>query len=158
MLIRYRKSRDGFLKRPVADQIRVIRSGMPAKDLVVLADAMQVSRETVFRAVGLSLTTAKRKLNRDENLDPATTERLTRIYRTEKLAEDVFGDGDGARKWLTTESLGLEGSPLSMLDTDLGAQEVSRVLYAIAYGVSRSGANCYIPRILISSWRQCNET
>ncbi len=134
MLIRYCESRDAFLSRPVADQIRVIRSGMPAKDLVALADAMRVSRETVFRAVGLPLTTAKRKLNRDENLDPATTERLARIYRTEKLAEDVFGDGEGARQWLTTENLGLGGSPLSMLDTDLGAQVVSQVLRAIAYG------------------------
>ncbi len=134
MLIRYCESRDAFLSRPVADQIRVIRSGMPAKDLVALADAMRVSRETVFRAVGLPLTTAKRKLNRDENLDPATTERLARIYRTEKLAEDVFGDGEGARQWLTTENLGLGGSPLSMLDTDLGAQVVYQVLRAIAYG------------------------
>ncbi len=64
----------------------------------------------------------------------AETERLTRIRRIEKLAEDVFGDGEDARKWLATENLGLGGSPLSMLDTDLGEQEVSRALNAIAYG------------------------
>ena len=126
--------RNSVLKRSVAEQIDVIRSGLSAKNLVLFAEAVKVPQEAVFRVVGIPVTTAKRKLNRDENLDPATTERLTRIYRTEKLAEDVFGDGDGARRWLTTESLGLEGSPLSMLDTDLGAQEVSRVLYAIAYG------------------------
>ena len=126
--------RNALLKRSVADQIQVIRSGMRAKNLVVLAEAMHVSQETVFRAVGLPLTTAKRKLSKDENLDPVTTERLIRIYRMEKLAEDVFGNGEDARKWLRTENLGLGGSPLSMLDTDLGAQEVSRVLHAIAYG------------------------
>ncbi len=62
----------------------------------------------------------------------AEIERLARIRRVEKLAEDVFGDRENARKW--TENLALGGSPLSLLDTDLGEQEVSRALNAIAYG------------------------
>lgn len=126
--------RNAFLKRSVADQIQVIRDGMRAKNLVMLAEAVQVPQEMVFRVVGIPLTTAKRKLSKDENLDSATTERLIRIYRIEKLAEDVFGNGDDAREWLRTENLGLGSAPLSMLDTDLGAQEVSRILHAIAYG------------------------
>ena len=126
--------RDDFLKRSVADQIRVIRGGTRAQNLVVLAEAVQVSQEAVFRAVGLPVSTAKRKVSKDEMLDSATTERLIRICRIEKLAEDVFGDGADARKWLRTENMGLGATPLSMLDTDLGAQEVARVLNAIAYG------------------------
>ena len=126
--------RNSFLKRSVAEQIHVIRSGVSAKNLVLFAEAVKVPQEAVFRVVGIPVTTAKRKLSKDENLDPATTERLIRIYRLEKLAEDVFGDSEDARKWLRTENLGLGATPLSMLDTDLGAQEVSRVLQAIAYG------------------------
>ena len=127
-------ARNSFLKRSVAEQIHVIRSGVSAKNLVLFAEAIKVPQEAVFRVVGIPVTTAKRKLSKDENLDPATTERLIRIYRLEKLAEDVFGDSEDARKWLRTENLGLGATPLSMLDTDLGAQEVSRVLQAIAYG------------------------
>ena len=127
-------ARNSFLKRSVAEQIDVIRSGVSAKNLVLFAEAVKVPQEAVFRVVGIPVTTAKRKLSKDENLDPATTERLIRIYRLEKLAEDVFGDSEDARKWLRTENLGLGATPLSMLDTDLGAQEVSRVLQAIAYG------------------------
>ena len=127
-------ARNSFLKRSVAEQIPVIRSGVSAKNLVLFAEAVKVPQEAVFRVVGIPVTTAKRKLSKDENLDPATTERLIRIYRLEKLAEDVFGDSEDARKWLRTENLGLGATPLSMLDTDLGAQEVSRVLQAIAYG------------------------
>ena len=126
--------RNSVLKRSVAEQIHVIRSGVSAKNLVLFAEAVKVPQEAVFRVVGIPVTTAKRKLSKDENLDPATTERLIRIYRLEKLAEDVFGDSEDARKWLRTENLGLGATPLSMLDTDLGAQEVSRVLQAIAYG------------------------
>ena len=127
-------ARNSFLKRSVAEQIDVIRSGLSAKNLVLFAEAVKVPQEAVFRVVGIPVTTAKRKLSKDENLDPAMTERLIRIYRLEKLAEDVFGDSEDARKWLRTENLGLGATPLSMLDTDLGAQEVSRVLHAIAYG------------------------
>ena len=127
-------ARNSFLKRSVAEQIDVIRSGVSAKNLVLFAEAVKVPQEAVFRVVGIPATTAKRKLSKDENLDPAMTERLIRIYRLEKLAEDVFGDSEDARKWLRTENLGLGATPLSMLDTDLGAQEVSRVLHAIAYG------------------------
>ena len=128
------KMRNAFLKRSVADQIEGIRSGVRAKDLLALAEALDVSQETIFRAVGISPSTAKRKLSKDENLDSATTERLVRVFRIEKLAEDVFGDRDSAREWLRTENLALGTTPLSMLYTDLGAQEVSRVLNAIAYG------------------------
>ena len=127
-------ARNSFLKQSVAEQIHVIRSGVSAKNLVLFAEAVKVPQEAVFRVVGIPVTTAKRKLSKDENLDPATTERLIRICRREKLAEDVFGDSEDARKWLRTENLGLGATPLSMLDTDLGAQEVSRVLQAIAYG------------------------
>lgn len=131
---RWIQIRDSFLDRSVAEQIQVIRTGVRARILVVLAEAMQVSQETVFRAVGVPLTTAKRKLSKDENLDPVATERLIRICRMEKLAEDVFADGRDAHQWLLTENLALGVTPLSMLVTDLGAQEVSRVLHAIAYG------------------------
>ena len=56
---------------------------------------------------GLSSSTAKRKLARDETLDPLMTERLNRIGAIERLAEETFGDADLASEWLQTSNLGL---------------------------------------------------
>lgn len=127
--------RDSFLNSSAQIQISEIRKGSPASNLIGIAEAMQVPRERVYNLIGLSASTAKRKLARDEALDPQMTERLTRIGAIEKLAEETFGDPELASQWLQANNLGLGNvTPLSMLDTEIGCREVSRVLNAIAYG------------------------
>ena len=127
--------RNTFLSSSVREQIQEIRHGARASNLIGVAEAMQVSRECVYGLVGMSASTAKRKLAKDETLDSVVTERLTRIGAIEKLAEDTFDDSKLASAWLQARNVGLgDVTPLSMLDTDLGCREVSRVLNAIAYG------------------------
>ena len=93
-----------------------------------------MSRETIFRVVGLSVSTANRKIAKQETLDPLATERLTRLALIEAEAEDAFGDPEVARAWLCAD-IGLCGcTPLSMLDTDIGSREVAKILVAIAHG------------------------
>jgi putative toxin-antitoxin system antitoxin component (TIGR02293 family) len=92
-----------FLSSPAQAQISEIRKGAPASNLIGVAEALRVPRERVYELVGLSSSTAKRKLARDETLDPLMTERLTRIGAIEKLAEDTFGDAELASAWLQTE-------------------------------------------------------
>ena len=92
-------------------------------------------RERLYDLVGLSASTAKRKVAKNEKLDPHVTERLMQIGGVEKLAEDVFGDRDRASEWLKTSNISLGNvPPLSMLGTEIGRREVSRILNAIAYG------------------------
>ena len=92
-------------------------------------------RERVYELVGLSVSTAKRKVAANEVLDPLVTERLVRLGGIEKLAEETFGDPALAAEWLQAVNVGLGGvAPLSLLDTEIGCREVSRVLHAIAYG------------------------
>lgn len=127
--------RDQFLNSSAQVQISEIRKGAPASNLVGAAEALHVPRERVYELVGLSASTAKRKLAKDETLDPLMTERLTRLGAIERLAEDTFGDALLASEWLQTMNIGLGNvTPLSMLDTEIGCREVSRVLNAIAYG------------------------
>ena len=127
--------RDRFLNSSAQTQISEIRKGAPASNLIGVAEAMRVPRERIYHLVGLSSSTAKRKLARDEALDPLITERLTRLGAIERLAEETFGDADLASEWLQTSNLGLGNeTPLAMLDTEIGCREVSRVLNAIAYG------------------------
>jgi len=127
--------RDQFLNSSAQAQISEIRKGAPASNLVGAAEALRLPRERVYELVGLSASTAKRKLAKDETLDPLMTERLTRLGAIERLAEDTFGDAGLASEWLQTLNLGLGNvTPLSLLDTEIGCREVSRVLNAIAYG------------------------
>ena len=127
--------RDHFLNSPAQPQISEIRKGAPASNLVGAAEALRLPRERVYELVGLSASTAKRKLAKDESLDSLMTERLTRLGAIERLAEETFGDALLASEWLQTVNLGLGNvTPLSMLDTEIGCREVSRVLNAIAYG------------------------
>jgi putative toxin-antitoxin system antitoxin component (TIGR02293 family) len=61
-------------------------------------------------------------------------ERLERIALIENEADNVFGQSDRARDWLTKNNVALGATPLSMLDTENGAAEVRKVLSSIAYG------------------------
>jgi len=124
-----------FLKSSATHQINEIRKGLPARKLIGAAEAMGVPRERFYNIVGLSASTAKRKLLKNETLDPVVTERLTLVGAIDRLAEDVFGGPELASEWLQTRNTGLgDVTPLSMLDTEIGRREVSRILNAIAYG------------------------
>lgn len=130
------KYRDSFLGSSPSDKIAKIRTGIEASVLVGAARRLQVSQGELFALVGLTPSTAKRKIGKNETLDPMVTERLTRVAAAEKLAEDVFDDPDQAHVWLLAPNVALGGvAPLSLLDTSMGAQEVSRILNAIAYGM-----------------------
>ncbi len=127
--------RDRYLNSSAQTQISEIRKGAPASNLVGAAEALRLPRERIYELVGLSASTAKRKLARGEALDPMSTERLTRLGAIEKLAEDTFCSTSLASEWLQTVNVGLGNvTPFSMLDTEIGCREVSRILNAIAYG------------------------
>ena len=127
--------RDAFLGSPAALQIEAIRRGAPAGNLLGAAEALHLPRERVYELVGLSVSTAKRKVAANEVLDPLVTERLVRLGGIEKLAEETFGDPALAAEWLQAVNVGLGGvAPLALLDTEIGCREVSRVLNVIAYG------------------------
>ncbi|MCL4759566.1 MAG: DUF2384 domain-containing protein [Rhodocyclaceae bacterium] len=54
-----------------------------------------------------------------------------------QLAEEVFGGAERAQAWLRTENTALDGqTPASLLDTEAGRLEVTRILHAIARGMS----------------------
>jgi putative toxin-antitoxin system antitoxin component (TIGR02293 family) len=127
--------RADVLGRSVAERINFIRAGTDAINLLGAASELGVAQDVVFDIVGVPRSTAKRKISAKGVLDASATERLARLAIAESLAEGVFGDLAKGRAWLRTSCLGLSGAtPISMLDTEFGAREVSRVLNAIAYG------------------------
>lgn len=57
-----------------------------------------------------------------------------RIALIKAEAERVFISPDLTKRWMLDPSLVLGESPLSILDTETGADEVRKVLAAMAYG------------------------
>lgn len=57
-----------------------------------------------------------------------------RIAQIESEAEQVFGNSEQARMWLQKKNIALGSSPISMLDSDAGANEVRKVLASITHG------------------------
>ncbi len=127
--------RDAIVDESPVLRIERIRAGAEPSLLVGAAETLCVSRETIFNVAGLSVSTANRKISKQETLDPLVTERLARLAVIEKQTHDAFGDPELARAWLRAENIGLGGcTPLSMLDTDIGSREVAKILVAIAHG------------------------
>jgi putative toxin-antitoxin system antitoxin component (TIGR02293 family) len=59
-----------------------------------------------------------------------------RLVRVAVRAEIVLGDRQTALDWLESPNRALEGqTPLALLDTDLGAEEVLQVLGRLKEGV-----------------------
>ena len=69
-------------------------------------------------------------------LSKAESDRLYRVARVAVRAEEVLGSSQTAERWLKEPipALGFE-TPLSMLDTDEGAQMVGDLLGRIEHGV-----------------------
>lgn len=70
-------------------------------------------------------------------LEPDESDRLLRLVRVYGKAIELFeGDNRGALEWLHSSITALGGStPLSMLKTEPGAQEVERLIARLEHGV-----------------------
>ena len=69
-------------------------------------------------------------------LSPEESERVYRFAKVFAFAESVLGNREKARHWLTSPNRALRNAtPLSLLETEAGADEVSNVLGRIDYGV-----------------------
>jgi putative toxin-antitoxin system antitoxin component (TIGR02293 family) len=122
-------------KISAAAKIAAIRAGLRARLLDEMVAYLDVPKNVIFGLLHTPESTAHRLIKDDRTLDPAASERVVRVADIARMAEEVFGGRDAARRWLKTANLGLGGvTPLSMLDTEPGSAEVRRILASINYG------------------------
>jgi len=96
---------------------------------------LDVSKNDIFRVLRTPESTAHKLIKDNRPLDTAASERVVRVADITRMAEETFGGREPATQWLKTPNLALDrATPLSMLDTELGAGEVRRILSAINYG------------------------
>jgi putative toxin-antitoxin system antitoxin component (TIGR02293 family) len=135
------KERAGSLPRliaretPAEERIQAIRSGVRARVVENLVAYLDVPKHVLFKVLHTPESTAHRLIRDDRLLDSAASERIMRLVDVIRLAEETFGGRDAGARWLKTPNLGLgDATPLAMLDTEPGANEVRRILSSISHG------------------------
>jgi putative toxin-antitoxin system antitoxin component (TIGR02293 family) len=125
---------DTVRKMPPAKRIEMIRDGVKVALLVGAGQYYGITQTRLSKLLGVSDATITRKIKSGGKLGPMESERLARIALIEAEAEEVFASPELAKRWMLEPNLALGEAPLSLLDTDTGADEVRKVLAAIAYG------------------------
>jgi putative toxin-antitoxin system antitoxin component (TIGR02293 family) len=115
--------------------VELIREGLPFASVSAAAEALGLSEEQVLTALRIPKRTAARRKAANGRLSASESERVMRLGRAIAAATDVLGDRANAASWLQGDNRALGGPPLSLLDTDVGLQQVLDVLGRIEYGV-----------------------
>lgn len=119
----------------VRQQIEKMQAGLSFRAVTNLQKALDLPLATMATVLGMSRATLHRRKVQGK-IDQDESERLMRYQRLLKKAEDVFGDIESARTWMTTKQPGLgKAVPLDFARTEIGAREVENLLGRIEYGV-----------------------
>jgi putative toxin-antitoxin system antitoxin component (TIGR02293 family) len=121
--------------RTPLDWVSVIRHGISSAAVDSLASTLHVTQSELAAALGIpERTLARRKKQGMLNSEEST--KLVRLARVVERAEKVFENLDAALDWLKSPNAALSGAtPLSLLDTDIGAESVLDTLGRIEHGV-----------------------
>lgn len=116
------------------DIVRLERAGLPKKSADFFAKTVGLTQEDL----GTILSISPRQMQRmkpDDHFDSRVTGHLIVAAKVFSKAVDVFGSEEKAILWLKAPSRALGViKPLSLLDTEEGAQIVLDELFAIEYG------------------------
>jgi putative toxin-antitoxin system antitoxin component (TIGR02293 family) len=127
------------LKRQVSgveDLREVLREGLPFRALEALAKAMEVQTAALTKIIRVAPRTLARRKGSESSFSSIESDRIYRVARIMSLSIEVLGSKEKAKEWLSRPSRALGGeSPLSLLDTDVGAKQVEEVLGRITHGV-----------------------
>jgi len=115
-------------------QIRAVREGLPFESFTSLRTSLQVSTDELARLLGIPRRTLTKRQH-DGSFNLSESNALSRVARIYGEAVSFFEDEDEARTWLKTSLPALGGTPLSLLDTDPGAEAVSVLLRQLAWGL-----------------------
>lgn len=125
----------GSAPRTLLDLVEHIRAGLSPKSVERLTEQLEMSEDELCAALGIPRRTLTRRKN-EPRLDPKESEAVLRLARVAGRAADVLGDLAAAHRWLRKPNRALGGrTPLSLLDTELGAELVTDVLGRIEHGV-----------------------
>jgi putative toxin-antitoxin system antitoxin component (TIGR02293 family) len=113
----------------------LVRAGLPYAALSAVITGFRLGAAETGTALRIPERTLARR-RKEKRLSAEESDRLVRLARIAALAEETLGGRDRAARWLTAENRALGGrTPISELDTDLGAEEVEAALQRLAHGI-----------------------
>lgn len=121
----------------ILDLADMIQRGLPTQSVFYLQKQMELGDDDYSSTLGVSVKWLgrHRKAPR-QHLDANVSDRLFRIARLFKLAEEVLEDKEAANRWLHRPQSGLgERTPLELMKNEAGAREVEELLYRVEYGI-----------------------
>lgn len=122
-------------KRRESERLSNIHSGFAPGWIRSVREAFRLSNEHLEELLNASISTLERRQRQQQPLDRIASERLDRIAMIATQALDIFETPERASQWMLTANAALgDQHPLSLCETEIGAQQVRRALAAIAYG------------------------
>ncbi|CAN5452725.1 DUF2384 domain-containing protein [soil metagenome] len=119
---------------PPLEQIETIRNGIATQVFDQLAIAVGVGKEALARTLNINAQTLRKRKSRV--LSPEEAEKSLRVARIFAFATEVLESEEEARRWLSDSVPALGGKrPLELLDTDVGAQQVTNLLGCVKWGI-----------------------
>jgi putative toxin-antitoxin system antitoxin component (TIGR02293 family) len=116
--------------------VEAVRHGLPIRALDATAKSLGLTREEAASALHLNPRTLYRRARSGARLSRGESEKVLRLARIGAHAMAVFEDQGKALRWLTRENRALgQVVPLSLLDSDVGAEAVNDELSRLEYGV-----------------------
>ncbi|MBI5577364.1 MAG: DUF2384 domain-containing protein [Deltaproteobacteria bacterium] len=118
------------------DLDEAVKHGLPFSSFERVCEKIALSAAEAIDLVASSSRTMARRKARHQRLNAAESDRLARLARIFARALDVLEDEEKARRWLHKPNRSLGGRvPLRVMDTDIGALEVERVLGRLEHGI-----------------------
>lgn len=117
------------------DVIKAVKRGLRFGVIEDLRSKLNISSARLIKVVGMSDSTLRRRREAGR-LDQNESERVYRLGKLFHLASRVLGSRELAGQWFKIPSTALGGAtPLDYADTEIGTQEVEKLLYRIANGI-----------------------
>ena len=128
------------------ERSQLVKQGVPAREVVALADAMAVPRDQLMRVLGLARSTVERKIAQRGPLSQHESEKMVGIERLigqvdamVREAGEAPDDFDAAHwfaRWMADPVPALGGlAPQELLDTADGREAISTLRYQMKSGV-----------------------
>ena len=125
----------GIKSKNIGDLILKVKRGLPVSSFEKLRKRLGVSDNFLAQVVNIPKRTLTRR-KQQGRFNAQESEKVLRIARLYDKALEVFEDEQAAEMWLKAPARGLgEVVPLTYAKTELGAQEVEKLLTRIEHGV-----------------------
>lgn len=122
-------------KQKESERLQQIKAGMSAELVAVTRSTFNLTDENLELLFNASPATLKRRKHQQKVLDSVTSERLDRIALICQQAQKVFESREATTRWMSVPNQSLGHSiPLMLCLTEIGANQVRRVLRALEYG------------------------